>query len=256
MQDEPAESSQDEIASDKTTRRQESLLSQVAEWLHQEKSKRATRMGRSHGLSNAGQPSATPSISIESAEEMTHRMRRASEASEGSLALEKLEQIIADYASAGKTKLTDAMHGQGRRRAKMASVFKSKRASVPATSDTEYHDGDVMVPSADVYLDNSKTMAYTGGAIEQDGSSETVSKRTAKDREHWITFKKEIVRLTHTLRLKGWRRVPIENGGEIDVERLSGALTNAVYVVSPPKVLPEAKNADGSVSLVPKRQPK
>ena len=69
--------------------------------------------------------------------------------------------------------------------------------------------------------------------------------------------KKEIVRLAQTLRLKGWRQVPIEYGGEIEVERLSGALTNAVYVVSPPKVLPQTPldPHDSSASVVQKRPP-
>ena len=49
----------------------------------------------------------------------------------------------------------------------------------------------------------------------------------------WMTFKNEIIRLAHTLRLKGWRRVPLDAGETIGVERLSGALTNAVYVVTP-----------------------
>ena len=55
-----------------------------------------------------------------------------------------------------------------------------------------------------------------------------------QDRDVWATFKFEIVRLTHTLRLKGWRKVAMRMSNQITVERLSGALTNAVYVVSPP----------------------
>lgn len=70
-------------------------------------------------------------------------------------------------------------------------------------------------------------------------------------------FGKEIVRLAHTLRLKGWRQVPLEYGGEIDVERLSGALTNAVYVVSPPRVLPQTPldPQDSSASIIRKNPP-
>lgn len=115
------------------------------------------------------------------------------------------------------------------------------------SSDTEYHDGDVVVPSCDVVLDNSKTMSYSGGTADSSISTVTLStsKRAEKERKAWSTFKCEIVRLAHTLRLKGWRRVPLERGGEIEVERLSGALTNAVYVVSPPKDLPsESVNGD------------
>ncbi len=68
---------------------------------------------------------------------------------------------------------------------------------------------------------------------------------------------KEIVRLAHTLRLKGWRQISLENGGDIDVERLSGALTNAVYVVSPPAVLPQTPRdpQDSLTSIVFKKPP-
>ncbi len=118
------------------------------------------------------------------------------------------------------------------------------------SSDTEYHDGDVVVPSCDVVLDNSKTMSYGGGV--SDSAMETVtlgnSKKAEKERKAWSTFKSEILRLAHTLRLKGWRRVPLERGGDIEVQRLSGALTNAVYVVSLPRDL---LTPDGKTTLKP-----
>ena len=61
-----------------------------------------------------------------------------------------------------------------------------------------------------------------------------MNRRAEKERKAWVSFKNEIIRLAHTLRLKGWRRVALDSGESISVERLSGALTNAVYVVSPP----------------------
>jgi choline kinase len=108
------------------------------------------------------------------------------------------------------------------------------------SSDTEYQDGDIVVPSCDVMLDNSNTMSYSGGAAgsSHETATLTTSKRAEKEKKAWQSFKSEILRLAHTLRLKGWRRVPLEMGGDIDVMRLSGALTNAVYVVSPPTDLP------------------
>jgi choline kinase len=46
-------------------------------------------------------------------------------------------------------------------------------------------------------------------------------------------------------------------GGDIEVERLSGALTNAVYVVSPPKTLPPVNNSNPAAKLhTPKPPPK
>ena len=94
----------------------------------------------------------------------------------------------------------------------------------------------MLVPNVEAVLDNTKTLSY--GAGQGDPEKKT------KESQNWITFKQEIIRLAHTLRLKGWRRIPIENGSDIDVERLSGALTNAVYVVSPPNILPDESNTE------------
>lgn len=110
------------------------------------------------------------------------------------------------------------------------------------SSDTDYYEGaEDLVPACETVLDNSKTMAYTSGvpgSSEETGSTDKASRSAKKEREAWATFKYEIVRITHTLKLKGWRRVQLDRSNEIDVERLSGALTNAVYVVSPPKDVP------------------
>jgi choline kinase len=56
------------------------------------------------------------------------------------------------------------------------------------------------------------------------------------------------------LKLKGWRRVPLDQSSEIEVERLSGALTNAVYVVSPPKNLSSQGQKEGALPT-PKNPP-
>lgn len=112
-----------------------------------------------------------------------------------------------------------------------------------------------MVPSVDAVLDNSKTLSFTAKVPSQEDDA-AMQARRSKDVKHWIAFKSEILRLAHTLKLKGWRRVPMELSSEIDVSRLSGALTNAVYVVSPPKNLPHRPhNAGETPSLVPRRPP-
>lgn len=116
-----------------------------------------------------------------------------------------------------------------------------------ASSDTDYIDGDVIVPSCDSWLDNSKTLSYTGGSVSTDDLAGN-SMRQERDREAWLTFKNEIIRAAHTLKLKGWRKVPLDAGDSVDVERLSGALTNAVYVVTPPSQLP-----DPDVKVKPKK---
>jgi len=80
------------------------------------------------------------------------------------------------------------------------------------------------VPNVEAVLDNSKIV--NNPAAQTDNDITTVK---SKDKDQWIAFKCEVVRLTHTLRLKGWRRIPMERGADVDVQRLSGALTNAVY---------------------------
>ena len=89
---------------------------------------------------------------------------------------------------------------------------------MPQSSDTEFFGDEVLVPNVEAGLDNSKTLAYAGGSADSD----TSDKNTRKEQKQWRVFKQDIVRLTHTLKLKGWRRIPIDHGGEIDVARLSG----------------------------------
>jgi choline kinase len=122
-----------------------------------------------------------------------------------------------------------------------------------SASESDY-DLEPATPSVDAVLDNTKTLSYTGGSAESD-NGDTASIRKAKDREAWVVFKSEILRLTHTLQLKGWRKLPMDLAAEIDVERLSGALTNAVYKVIPPQNIPPPRAEDGSYTLVPRRPP-
>ena len=110
-----------------------------------------------------------------------------------------------------------------------------KRHSAVSVDSDYFESIDQVVPSCDVVLDNSKTMAYSIDDADSEPENEVTEKRKRKEREAWTTFRYEILRLAHTLKLKGWRRVTMEQHDEIDVQRLSGALTNAVYVVSPPK---------------------
>ncbi|KAK4550427.1 hypothetical protein LTR36_000005 [Oleoguttula mirabilis] len=136
-----------------------------------------------------------------------------------------------------------------------SSLKKLHRKASSHSSDTEYFDSEVLVPSCDAVLDNANTMSYTGGASdESDVSSGDELTRAATHRDHsaWTKFKFEIVRLSHTLRLKGWRKVSLDMSGAITVQRLSGALTNAVYVVSPPVDLPPREDRDASGNIVPK----
>lgn len=125
------------------------------------------------------------------------------------------------------------------------------------SSDTEYADSDVVVPSVEVILDNSKTLGYSGGTTESQTNLLNPNKRALREKETWLRFKNEIVRLAHTLKLKGWRQVPLDRGGDIEVERLSGALTNAVYVVKPPANLPltPSSRPEGTLKKAPSSPP-
>ncbi|KAL8984686.1 MAG: hypothetical protein Q9205_001411 [Flavoplaca limonia] len=245
------------------------LLSQVRDWLHHEKaraSKRKSKVHRHHGQ-HAGKPDRLkPFVDQVHGDQVhghgqqqhsNHHRRQSSELSDDdSLALEKLEKILSTNLQLD----SDSQNVSASRKASLVtrkgSIRRSiRKKSTGVSSDTEYQDGDMLVPSADVTLDNSKTLSYTGGAdsaqVDLVGSS-----KSKKERDAWVQFKNEIVRLTHTLKCKGWRRVPLE-GADIEVERLSGALTNAVYVVSPPKDLSQLlpNRNDSTLSLANKRPP-
>ncbi|KAI0400424.1 kinase-like domain-containing protein [Xylaria palmicola] len=207
----------------------ERIIAQVAEWLDHERTKRQNRKARrAHGSrrkhhKDDAQESDPPS---------TARLRSFSVDSQSSeVSLDRLQKIIDDsMSSLGLHAIPHHSPRLGRKSQRRRSVALHRTAS----SDTEFYDGDVIVPSCDGVLDNSKTLSYTGGnAVSEEASS--VSKRKEKERRAWSVFKSEIIRLTHTLRLKGWRGVPLDSGDAISVERLSGALTNAVYVVTPPE---------------------
>ncbi|KAL8943891.1 MAG: hypothetical protein Q9216_000785 [Gyalolechia sp. 2 TL-2023] len=242
------------------------ILSQVRDWLHHEKARASKRKSKAHaGHGNHGSATGLVKSLVEHAHgeasgwRSGHRRRRSSDLSEGELALEKLEKILTtdihlddDYEIASgdrKASLTTIRRGSTRR--------SLQKKSTTISSDTDYQDGDILVPSVEVFLDNSKTLGYGGGTASSQSDLVDSSKKARKETEAWTHFKNEIVRLAHTLRLKGWRRVPLDCGTDIDVERLSGALTNAVYVVSPPKdlshLLPRAQ--DSATSLSSKRAP-
>ncbi|KFX98927.1 hypothetical protein V490_02039, partial [Pseudogymnoascus sp. VKM F-3557] len=202
------------------------LLSQVSEWLHVQKAKKAARKARKHKAhphEDGGN---------ENENHRPHARRESQDSCLSTISLEDLQSILED----SKVKSTARMGPESptlrpRRPSYSSRKYTSRRYSVNASSDTEYFDGDVIVPSCDVVLDNSKTLNYASGA-----TTPTTSGRRDKEAQVWVTFKSEILRLAHTLRLKGWRRVPLDSGADLEVERLSGALTNAVYVVSPPEL--------------------
>lgn len=225
------------------------IIAQVADWLKQEKTKRATRGVRASKKKNASikieHGTSTTQIIPDTLENepLSHTegyTQTPSELSDESVDLDQLERILAgiDLRSASsstpKTDVKDSYFPHH----SLSSSKMLRKSSTGASSDREQADDDALAPSAEVVLDNSKTLAYPSSAAASTVSLRETSRRVAKEKEAWLRFKSEILRLAHTLKLKGWRRVPLDHGGEIDVQRLSGALTNAVYVVSPPSNLP------------------
>ncbi|KAG5990553.1 hypothetical protein E4U43_004259 [Claviceps pusilla] len=212
----------------------EKLLAQVSDWLEHEKSKMASgRKSSSHRRKSKSPPDADPSSP--SADPVRERSDSVDSQS-SHVSFEKLEHILqGSLSSLGLTSIPQHPSRFPRRRQASSKPGLHRAAS----SDTDYVDGDAIVPSCDAWLDNSKTLSYTGGAASTDDLSSGT--KLDKDSDAWLVFKNEIIRIAHTLRLKGWRRIPLGAGDLIDVERLSGALTNAVYVVTPPKNLSDAQ---------------
>ncbi|KAI0440773.1 kinase-like domain-containing protein [Xylaria telfairii] len=208
----------------------ERIIAQVAEWLEHERVKRQNRKARrAHGSRRKHQKEGA-----EGSEPISSpRPRRFSIDSQSSdVSLDRLQRIIDDsMSSLGLNSIPHHSPKLGRKSQRRRSIALARTAS----SDTEFYDGDVLVPSCDGVLDNSKTLSYTGGNVAGEEAISTSKRKEEKERKAWLSFKGEIIRLTHTLRLKGWRRVPLDGGDTISVERLSGALTNAVYVVTPPE---------------------
>lgn len=247
------------------------IISQVAEWLHNEKTKRAAQKAKRHGahagLAHAAEATRNLVDQMRSDEFKQHRGgrgRASSDLSEGSLALEKLEQILAraiDLGGNGAVTPTedrrDSYFSRQRTRRHGSKRILRKASTIGPSSDTDYQEPDIDVPSAEVILDNSKTLGYSGGAASSEADIYNSKKRAIKEREAWLQFKHEIMRLAHTLRLKSWRRLPLERSRDINVERLSGALTNAVYVVSPPPNVSQTPSIaeDSVTSLIPRKPP-
>ncbi|KAI1651043.1 kinase-like protein [Daldinia loculata] len=206
------------------------FVAQVSDWLEHERVKRQNR--RSRRVHSNRRKGAKDDADKTDTQQPSERARAYSIDSQSSdTSFDRLQKIVDDGMSAL------GLHGIPHYSSKLGKKLSRKRSVTmhrPISSDTEYHDGDILVPACDAVLDNSKTLGYSGGKPSSTDDVSSSSRKEGKERRAWITFKNEIIKLTHTLRLKGWRRVPLDSGESIDVTRLSGALTNAVYVVSPP----------------------
>ncbi|KAJ0123560.1 hypothetical protein J7T55_012025 [Diaporthe amygdali] len=246
--------------SQRVDRASERLLAQVADWIQREKAKRETKKPRKHHhhhlhsrRRHKSPPEEAPaSEEPEMSPEAENLLQRTAsiDSNSSDVSLDRLQRILDDsMAALGISSVPHYSTKLGRRLShrKKISSRSTLQLARAYSSDTDYVDGDAIVPSCDAILDNTKTLKYCQGSTDEQSSM--TAKREEKERQAWATFKNEIIRLAHTLRLKGWRRVRLDSGDDIQVERLSGALTNAVYVVTPPENLPSGD------SEVPKKKP-
>lgn len=219
------------------------LFHQVYDWLQHEKVRRKARKAR-RAEGTSGDTDGALVDEVRSLDESQH-------CSDSTFSLDKLEKILLQYAG------TRGADGLGALQpVKRVTRRRPKGLRRGSASDSDYMDADAPVPSVEAFLDNSKTLAYSSSvAADNDTIDSSSSLKRAKDREAWSTFKIQIARLAHTLQLRGWRKVPMEKAAEIEVTRLSGALTNAVYVVTPPKHLPAPKIDNGSGPVVSRKPP-
>lgn len=209
------------------------LLQQVYDWLEHEKSRRK--------VSKARRAEATANQALEGedcpAEEVP--------LSGSSFSLDKLEKILLQYGGPTNPNALSPVFQPTKR----VSRRRPKGLRRGSASESDYTDLEAPVPGVEYFLDNSKTLAYPSSSAADDDVAATTNSKRAKDREAWLIFKTEIMRLTHTLQLRGWRKLPMEAAEDVEVIRLSGALTNAVYVVKPPKTLPPSKSDSGLSQL-------
>ena len=219
----------------------DNLLKQVGTWLKHERSRRHARKAKRKASKDDGKSheSARGTTSEAADQPSVTRERSGSESSTGSVSLDQLANILEKTLAIKPTEAKK--RSQNIRR---LSTGLKRHSAISLDSDY-FESVDQLVPGCDAVLDNSKTMAYSTDEPTDEPVTEDSEKRARKEKEAWTKFRFEILRIAHTLKLKGWRKVPMEQSNEIDVQRLSGALTNAVYVVSPPKNLP-AHSEDGT----------
>ncbi|KXL44749.1 MAG: hypothetical protein FE78DRAFT_420283 [Acidomyces sp. 'richmondensis'] len=205
----------------------DALVEQITHWIKDERIKQSQRDDQPNNANGLDDGAKTNDAASSRVDIGTARQ----------LDLDKLEDILKQTLNLDRLPSRKSPISLRRK----ASIKKLQHKPSAFSSDTDYFEGgEHLVPSCDVLLDNSKTLAYTGGASdESDLSSGDELTRAAsyRDQDAWAQFKFEIIRLAHTLRLKRWRKIPLEMSNSIGVQRLSGALTNAVYVVSPPEDL-------------------
>lgn len=225
----------------------EKMVGQISEWLERQQLKQSRKKMKQKLTHHHNGGPKSPSLNgedldvpegqddqgVDGEPSVPARRRTGSVGSQSSdVSLDRLQRIVEDSMAALGLKSNHRFSPRSiRPRNRRRSLVRA------ASSDTDYVDGDVLVPDCDVRLDNSKTVSF---CYSDTGENPPTDENSTKAQvESWLSFKNEIIRTAHTLRLKGWRRIALGSGDSIEVERISGALTNAVYAVTPPSDLPK-----------------
>lgn len=202
------------------------LVSQIKHWVHQERQRRH-HLNEHHHVhrQEAKSTSITPSQNIDPLDELERILSKHDLDGED-------EEAVPVRPGPGRSKKSSS------NRAGLLARLKPRRKST-AGSSTDARDDEVCIPSCDVVLDNTR--------VAQADPDDTLSSTASRSRSHleddeiWKDFKTEILKLTHTLKLRRWGKVDLDRAEELQVKRLSGALTNAVYVVLPPPLTSSAQ---------------
>ena len=181
----------------------------MVEWLNEEKSRRKRRKttkGSQQALPDT--PNETPSLEPNGDDKEPD--------------LSKLEHILSAFVKGSVMSTPKLAPKSPHILPRKGSIGRMlKRSNAPTlSSDTEFFGDEVLVPNVETILDNTKALAYAGGTGEDEASGNTKK----KDQKNWNQFKEDVLTITHTLGLKGWRRIPMNSAADIDVARLSGKI--------------------------------
>ncbi|RPB06201.1 kinase-like protein [Choiromyces venosus 120613-1] len=186
------------------------LAERVKEWLHSEKQRQEGRREKKRSAKKAIYQALhmhRPPVEGELMDNLDIASSPNSSGDEETQnSLNQLEAILSSIRVSSSTTPSCRQSASGRRGSSGRSRARSLMGNA---SDTDYaSDGEPVVPACEVHL---KT-------VEEVGSDE---------------FKRQVLMLAHTLKCKGWRKVPLDRFKDISIERISGALTNAVTGFSP-----------------------
>ena len=212
------------------------IVAQAWEWLRMEQQKRKLKR---HKPKRSRESLGVINEDVRNTNKGVDGGRRGSSGSDTSTALDQLEEILKKDISISGPHRRSSTRKKSHILRRSASSLRPRRPSITGgSSDTDIIEKDISVPTCEAWLDNSRTLSRITGisSIDEAGDPGSAS-MSQREQEAWAAFQYEILRIAHTLQLKRWRRIPLERSDQIVVERLSGALTNAVYTVSPPKDL-------------------